>query len=56
MSNPPSQQSELFQGLGLATLALAPLSLGDIAKDEHDPGDVVFVIANGRGDLFNHPL
>ena len=56
MSNPPSQQSELFQRLGLATLALAPLSLGDIAKDKHDTGNFVFIVANGRGDLFNQPL
>src|SRR5438309_146803 len=48
MSDSPSKQSELFQRLCLAPLTLAPLSFGDIAKDEHYTRNFVFIIANHR--------
>ena len=47
------EQSKLFQGLGFASLRFAALPFGDVAKNEDDARDFVFVVTNRRGSLLN---
>src|SRR5207248_8827581 len=56
MGDAAGEQSELFEGFGLAPLCLAALTLGDIAKDQNNAGNFVFGVSNRGGDLLDDTL
>ena len=56
MRNAAGEEAELFECFRFAPLCFGPLPGSDVAENEHDAGDFIFVIANRGRDLFDHAL
>src|SRR5438309_4698275 len=53
MRNSAGEKSELLEGFGFTALCFGALPGSDVAENEDDAGDFIFVVANRRRHLFN---
>ena len=56
MRNAAGEEAELLERLRFAPLCFGPLPGSDVAENEDDAGDFIFVIPNWRRHLFDHAL